>query len=292
MAKTEEEKAGKRANEDRARVGVSGNAAPPLSVADARGNSAPPLPVADARGNSASPLSAAGAKAAGAGFDWRSFDAYLFDIDGTLLNSRDGVHYEAFMLAMREMYGRQVGMDGVPVQGSTDPIILLAALERAGVCEAEGRAGLDEAMARMCAEVEARADELRPELCGAVPRLLAELRSAGKLLGVTSGNIERIGWAKLKAAGIGEYFSFGSFSDRNESRTEIFRWGAEEAKRRLGGEARVCFVGDTPADVASAKACGFPVIAVATGIFSTMELAKGEPEMCIPGCEALWGDAR
>jgi len=26
-----------------------------------------------------------------------AFDAYLFDIDGTLLNSRDAVHYEAFL---------------------------------------------------------------------------------------------------------------------------------------------------------------------------------------------------
>ncbi len=222
------------------------------------------------------------------GFNWRGFDAYLFDIDGTLLNSRDAVHYEAFLIAMRELYGRAVGLEGVAVHGSTDPIILLAALEQSGICEAEGRAALTAAMARMCAEVEARAEELRPELCGAVPKLLAELKSQGKLLGVTSGNVERIGWAKLKAAGIGEYFSFGSFSDRNETRTEIFRWGAEEARRRLGGEARVCFVGDTPADVAAAKACGFPVIAVATGIFSQVELAKGEPEMCIPDCEALW----
>ena len=187
--------------------------------------------------------------------------------------------------------GARWGWMGVAVHGSTDPMILLAALKQSGIGEAEGRAALNEAMARMCAEVEARAGELRPELCGAVPKLLAELRAAGKLLGVTSGNVERIGWAKLKAAGIGDYFSFGSFSDRNETRTEIFRWGAEEARRRLGEAARICFVGDTPADVAAAKACGFPVIAVATGIFSVVELGKGEPEMCIPGCETLWSYA-
>jgi phosphoglycolate phosphatase-like HAD superfamily hydrolase len=225
------------------------------------------------------------------GFNWRGFDAYLFDIDGTLLNSRDAVHYDAFLIAMRELYGRTVGLEGVPVQGSTDPIILLRALEQAGVCEAEGRAALEAAMARMCTEVEARSTELRPELCGAVPKLLAELKSTGKLLGVTSGNVERIGWAKLKAAGIDEYFSFGSYSDRNETRTEIFRWGAQEARRRLGEEASVCFLGDTPSDVEAARACGFPVIAVATGIFSMEELAKGEPEMCIPGCETLWSCA-
>jgi phosphoglycolate phosphatase-like HAD superfamily hydrolase len=124
-----------------------------------------------------------------------------------------------------------------------------------------------------------------------VRKLLYELKTAGKLLGLASGNVERIAWAKLKAAGISEYFSFGSFSDRNESRTEIFRWGAEEARRRLGEAARVCFVGDTPADIQAAKACGFPVIAVATGIFSLLDLAKEGPEMCIPGCEVLWSYA-
>lgn len=226
------------------------------------------------------------------GFDWRAFDAYLFDIDGTLLNSRDGVHYEAYLKTMKAMYGRRITLDGLVLHGSTDPLIVLAALEQAGVCESDGRAALAEVAERMCVEVEARATELRPELCASVRKLLEELKSGGKLLGLTSGNVERIAWAKLKAAGIDEYFSFGSFSDRNESRTEIFRWGAEEARRRLGETARVCFVGDTPADVQAAKGCGLPIIAVATGIFSLLELAKESPEMCIPDCEVLWSYAR
>jgi phosphoglycolate phosphatase len=221
------------------------------------------------------------------GFDWRAFDAYLFDIDGTLLNSRDAVHYQAFLVAMRELYGRPVALDGVTLHGSTDPLILLAALERAGISEAAARAALPAVLARMCDEVEARSAELNSEICPAVPQLLAELKAAGKLLAVASGNIERIGWAKLKAAGISEFFSFGSFSDRNESRTEIFRWGAQQA-RQICRNARVCFVGDTPADVYAAKSCGFPVIAVATGIYSLVELSKSEPEMCIPACETLW----
>jgi phosphoglycolate phosphatase len=223
-------------------------------------------------------------------FNWRAFDAYLFDIDGTLLNSRDPVHYEAFLLAMRELYGRAVGLDGVVLHGSTDPLILLAALARAGICEAQSRLVLPAAMDRMCSEVESRAAELRPELCPAVPRLLAELKAAGKLMGVTSGNVERIAWAKLKAAGIAQFFAFGSFSDRHESRAEIFHWGAQHA-RLLRSGARVCFVGDTPADIAAAKFCGFPVIAVATGIHSVQELSQAEPDLCIPACESLWSCA-
>ena len=63
------------------------------------------------------------------GFNWRAFDAYLFDIDGTLLNSRDPVHYEAFLIAMRELGGRAISLEGVTLHGSTDPLILLAALD-------------------------------------------------------------------------------------------------------------------------------------------------------------------
>ena len=48
-------------------------------------------------------------------FRWDAADAYLFDIDGTLLNSRDGVHYNAFHNAVRQFLasisaaGRRVG---------------------------------------------------------------------------------------------------------------------------------------------------------------------------------------
>ena len=233
-------------------------------------------------------------------FQWREFDAYLFDIDGTLLNSRDAVHYDAFLSALRHLSGRGLDLEGVKVHGSTDPMILLDALLLAGLDEAEIRSSLPSALARMVAEVQARAAELRPELCPAVPQLLAELKAAGKVLGVASGNLEPIGWAKLKAAGIAEYFSFGSFSDRNASREAIFRWGAEQAQRLCGGvprapavgvlgrdRGRVCFVGDTPADIAAAKACGFPIIAVATGIYSVVELSCGAPELCIPACKIL-----
>jgi phosphoglycolate phosphatase-like HAD superfamily hydrolase len=226
------------------------------------------------------------------GFDWRAFDAYLFDIDGTLLNSRDAVHYESYLNAMQAMYGRRIGLEGLTLHGSTDPLILMAALEREGISREEGRTAMKEASERMCCEVERRVAEMRPELCVSVGKLLDELKDAGKVLAVASGNVERIGLAKLRAAGIDSYFSFGSFSDRNESRCEIFRWGAEEARRRLGDGVKLCFVGDTPADVQAAKACGVPVIAVATGIFSLLDLAREEPDMCIPTCETLWSYAQ
>ena len=38
-------------------------------------------------------------------FRWTESDAYLFDIDGTLLNTRDLVHWNALNRAMLEVYG-------------------------------------------------------------------------------------------------------------------------------------------------------------------------------------------
>ena len=65
-------------------------------------------------------------------FDWWNFDAYLFDIDGTLVNSHGRVHYESFHTALREVYGCEGRIDPVPIHGNTDIGILRAALEYHG----------------------------------------------------------------------------------------------------------------------------------------------------------------
>jgi phosphoglycolate phosphatase len=67
------------------------------------------------------------------GFRWTEFEAYLFDIDGTLLVTRDLVHYNALNRAMREVYGVDTTIDDITYHGKTDLGILRAALARAGV---------------------------------------------------------------------------------------------------------------------------------------------------------------
>ena len=54
------------------------------------------------------------------GFRWMDFDAYLFDIDGTLLVTRDLVHYNALNRAIREVYEVEATIDGIPYHGKTD----------------------------------------------------------------------------------------------------------------------------------------------------------------------------
>ena len=214
-------------------------------------------------------------------------DAYLFDIDGTLLNSRDGVHYNAFYAAVREIYGIDSKIDGVPVHGNTDLGILRAVARRAGLSDPAFESKLPAAIDCMCAAATRNAGGMAPELCPSIRELLDKLRREGKLLGVVSGNLELIGWLKLQAAGIKQFFAFGSFSNQRELRRDIFRHGIEEARQRLGAAARVCFIGDTPSDIDAAREAGSPILAVATGIFSMTDLLTHNPDACVGCCSEL-----
>ncbi|PYY22860.1 MAG: HAD family hydrolase [Acidobacteria bacterium] len=221
------------------------------------------------------------------GFDWTASHCYLFDIDGTLLNSRDAVHYHAFHRAVATVFGLEFRLDGVPVHGNTDVGILRAYFEQAGLPAAEWRSRLPQALEFMSAEVERNAEDLCPEVCRGIPDVLQRLSDTGKLLGVASGNLERVGWAKLKACGLRRYFSFGGFSGELEKRDDIIAHGIEQARRLQGSDTTVCVIGDTPADIRSAHANDAPAIAIATGIYGTEELVACDPEMCVQCCEDL-----
>ncbi|MGA9206354.1 MAG: HAD family hydrolase [Terriglobales bacterium] len=220
-------------------------------------------------------------------FRWDAADAYLFDIDGTLLNSRDGIHYTAFHNAVRRFFGVPSTIDRVSLHGNTDLGIIRAVLRREGVSDAEIDEKLPLMTAAMCEEVERNAIGMQPEVCPSVAELVQRLDTAGKLLAVATGNLETVAWTKLEASGLRRYFAFGSFSDRREQRADIIRWAVAEARRRLSAAAVVYVVGDTPSDIQAAHAAGVPVIAVATGIFSREELKSHGPDLCVGCCTEL-----
>ena len=214
------------------------------------------------------------------GFLWHAADAYLFDIDGTLLNSRDAVHYFAFHHALREVFGIDAKIDGVPVHGNTDIGILRAVLRRHGLADPEINAGIPQMIEQICEEVQRNAHQMRPELCPSICELLSYLEMKGKLLGAASGNLEPVGWLKLEKSGLKERFKFGSFSFPLELRADILRRGMEMARQHRGNAASVYIVGDTPADIEAAHAVKAPVIALATGIYSFVELMEFAPDAC------------
>ena len=86
--------------------------------------------------------------------------------------------------------------------GKTDVAILRAALARCGVSSTDFEAGLPAALEIICEEVSANASGLIIDICPAIPELLGQLRVQRKFLGVASGNLERVGWNKVSAAGL------------------------------------------------------------------------------------------
>jgi phosphoglycolate phosphatase len=218
---------------------------------------------------------------------WIDADAYLFDIDGTLLNAYGGAHYNAFHSALKKSFNLDCKIDGVPMHGNTDIGILRAVMTREGLTNGELESKLDETLEHMCDEVELNREQVQATVCPAIPELVSILHEQGKLLGVATGNLERIGWIKIEAGSLRKYFSFGAFADKHEKREDIFRNGVAEARRRLGSSATVCVIGDTPADIIAAQAVGIPVIAVATGIYTLEQLAAHGPDVCVSSCSEL-----
>ena len=79
----------------------------------------------------------------------RQADICIFDIDGTLLNSRDAVHYFAFLNAIREVFQVDAKTDGIHMHGNTDIGILRAVAQRAGIPAAALDAELSGIITRM-----------------------------------------------------------------------------------------------------------------------------------------------
>lgn len=207
----------------------------------------------------------------------------MFDIDGTLLVTCDLVHWNALHQAMLEAYGVDTTIEGIQYHGMTDLSILRAALARAGIRDGAFEAALPKALAVVCREVERNRADLKPEVCPGIPRLLQALSDQGRPLGVASGNLETVGWHKIEAAGLRQFFSFGCFSDDCERRADIFRNAIRHVRQKLGGET-VCFVGDTPADIQAAKEVGAAIVAVASGTFAWEQLNACSPDACVAHC--------
>jgi len=221
------------------------------------------------------------------GWRWYSADAYLFDIDGTLLRCYDRTHRSALHWAMRQVFGVEATIDGIPYHGKTDLGILRAALERAGVAGGAIDSGMADALAATRRYAADNGSLFTPTLMPGIPQILELLRSLGKLLAICSGNLEAVGWLKVRAARLDEFFQFGCFADPCELRECVFQQGVTESRRRLGPAANVCFIGDTPEDVKAAQKVGGRIIAVGTGVYMASELEAHEPDLCVANCDRL-----
>ncbi len=208
----------------------------------------------------------------------------LFDIDGTLLGGTRQAVGEAMLAALREVHGIDVGVirTRIDTDGRTDGEIARAILGAAGV-PSDRIDALAERVRESCCRTAARL--LPDDLSGAVLPGVRELldwliEQDGLKLGLLTGNYESIARLKLARAGIGEVFppGQGAFGSDAEDRAAL-----PGIARRRAGTTRAPYpardtivIGDTPRDIACARADGVRCIAVATGSFTSEALAAAD----------------
>jgi phosphoglycolate phosphatase-like HAD superfamily hydrolase len=214
------------------------------------------------------------------GFAWDGQDAYLFDIDGTILRDPNRIHMDSVASSVRRVTGFELSLAGVVIHGSTDTAILAEAFRQAGIPDQVFESQVQAILDAMCENVAQRRHEIKPLRMPGIEETLRHLAQRGALLGVATGNLEAIGWIKIEEAGLREWFRFGGFSDRFPDRAELVGNAVRKARELAGPQARICVVGDTPRDIEAAHANSLPVIAVATGNFSFDSLLQHRPEAC------------
>jgi phosphoglycolate phosphatase len=175
----------------------------------------------------------------------------------------------------------------VPLHGSTDTGILRDAFRLSAIPDDVWQPRLEEILQRMRNTVSEQRERMSATVLPGVLSMLAYLKSRGKLLGLATGNLEQIGWLKVEAAGLREWFRFGGFSDLHALRSDMMANALAAGRLLAGAHASVCVVGDTPSDIAAAKANSLPTIAVATGIYPYDALLQHQPEVCTSTLEAL-----
>jgi phosphoglycolate phosphatase len=169
----------------------------------------------------------------------------------------------------------------VEVAGRTDQAIARDLLAAAGVRGADVDARAREVLARTVVEYERLVDDdLSSFVAPGVVSLLSALadRPADFRLSLVTGNLEPIAHLKLGRAGIGSFFARGQggFGSDSEHREELPAIARARAASPPWPRERTVVIGDTPRDIACARADGVRVAAVTTGWFDAAALAEAD----------------
>jgi phosphoglycolate phosphatase len=207
----------------------------------------------------------------------------LFDIDGTLLLKSSGPHRAALYEALEAVYSLTAPDDhGVATAGRTDTQIARDIAFAAGVGPErfdarliELRAACADAFARLCPP------HLGSHVGPGVGEMLDALGERPDVsLSLLTGNYEPIARLKLARAGIGEHFASGQGAFGSDAELRELLGPIARARAGANGvsypRSQTTVIGDTPLDIACARADGLRVIAIATGPHAAADLVSAD----------------
>jgi phosphoglycolate phosphatase len=197
---------------------------------------------------------------------------------------------ELYTRVFTSRYGRPLPQPG-SMAGRTDRAIAREVLALAGLDGLDQELQLFQAALNDTAPAfAARARQVVTALPGAgaaLAGLAALAPGQGPVQSLLTGNIRPMAEIKLAAAGLTRHLDLevGSYGDQHEIRAELVAPARDAAAAAyaedFGGTATV-LIGDTPLDVAAALATGARAVGVATGHFSTADLAAAGAHAVLP----------
>jgi phosphoglycolate phosphatase-like HAD superfamily hydrolase len=212
----------------------------------------------------------------------------LWDVDGTLVRG-SGAGRSVFGAAVERALERELAPDVLPrvrMSGKTDPQIARELLALAEVADADADTHLPAVLRHLEDEVARAAERFRTEghVLPGVRDLLARLDAEpGVVQTVLTGNLAPNAAVKLGAFGLERWLdlSIGAYGSDDEDRTRLVPLARGRAAARDGVEVApeaAWVIGDTPRDLACARAGGVRCLLVATGNYRLEELAAAGPD--------------
>jgi phosphoglycolate phosphatase len=202
----------------------------------------------------------------------------LFDVDGTLVLT-GGAGLRAMNRACEELVGHSRALEGIPVAGRTDRIILADVMDRLGrPLDEELLAALrDRYIACLEEEIQHPGHGVKAVLPGVRGLLDRLVERDDIVLGLVTGNFEAGARIKLGHFDLWRYFRCGAFADDAADRNHLVPFAVGRARgcgllEVLSSD--VIVVGDTPHDVACARATGAVAVGVATGPYTARDLEE------------------
>jgi phosphoglycolate phosphatase len=203
----------------------------------------------------------------------------LWDVDGTLIRG-GGVGSAAMNEAAAVALGKPIVGPPVVMHGKTDPQIMTELFVAADVADDEIPRLVPIAVAEAerlmaLAEADLRA---RGEVIPGVLDVLARLATTpGVRQTLVTGNLTGNAAVKLAAFEISAYFDVevGAYGSDDPDRNELVPIALERVERRRGERylpEEVWVIGDTPGDLACARAAGVRCLLVGTGQIPIAEL--------------------
>jgi phosphoglycolate phosphatase len=208
----------------------------------------------------------------------------LFDIDGTLLIGIS-VHKKGFYAALKEVYGVTAEIPWKNYSGSTDPLIMRDLATKAGV-------PLDVIEAKLPAALHVIGDyheqyylEDVSKVLPGVPELLNALQDRRVLTGLTTGNVLKCAYYKLKRLGLEGKFALGGFGSDGEDRAELIKLAITRAQQQFKfvyNHHNVVYFADTQLDIQAARRADVPVIIARNERTLNEPFDNPPPDLLIP----------